>query len=337
MQADQATPQAEDEWGAFYALPPKWKKDDASNTIDLTKDEPPVKEAPTKYDLTKDDTPAKPSASRGTSKFTDENIGHRLASLLRYRLDDDNGITTDENGWVVAADIIENAEKVDLVGCTAEDLIRVAEHNEHSSRGKRFESDGAGRIKATYRHPPRRRDGRDNRWSNRRPRRYDGWDSNGWHDWSSNWRDSGDWQEKGEESEGAWMQWKNGSWTKPESSSSADDAIVKQSSWTEASEKPKQWDAADKEAEVVREGAGQPEVAAACVWEQWFTPDSMEMYFYNTQTEECFFPGDAADCEEKGWSRYVDTDVDKQGMIYWWHEATSRSFYEKDAIGDAEA
>jgi hypothetical protein len=69
-----------------------------------------------------------------------------------------------------------------------------------------------------------------------------------------------------------------------------------------------------------------------CEWEQWFTPE-MEMYFYNATTEEFFFPADEADISEKGWARYLDSDGDNQGKVYWWHDASGRSFYEEDAVG----
>jgi len=287
-------PKAPDEWGKFYSMPPKWKKDDLP--------------------------------SKSQSGLSDENIGHRLASLLRYHLDDHNGITTDENGWVVASDIVEHADDVGLGGCTVEDLIRVAENNEHSTRGKRFESDGAGRIKATYRHPPK--DRRGDRWDSWRdkarqrttkPRGYNGWHSNGWDDYGK-WKDGG-WEDDGDYT---WTQWK-----KPGFSPSPDDTIVKESSW--APEKTAEVAVSVKPSDAA---AVKSDNKASCDWEQWFTPDSLEMYFYNTQTEEVFFPGDAGDTEEKGWFRYEDTEGEKKGKIYWWHEATSRSFYEEDAIGD---
>jgi len=289
----------EDEWGKFYSMPPKWNKEGSSS-------------------------PSK-------SGLTDENIGHRLASLLRYHLDDIPGINTDDDGWVEAADIIAHADDVGLDGCTAEDLIRVAETNEHSTRGKRFESDGAGRIKARYRHPPK--DRRGDRWdrggdryprearSSRSSRPRSGY--NGWQGWGD---DNGKWKENSwEDGDDSWTQWK-----KPGFSPSPDDAIVKESTWAEPAAVPAQEESTAKASQ-------EPAVKVPCEWEQWFTPE-MEMYFYNSKTEEVFYPGDIADAETKGWFRYVDTEGEKAGKIYWWHEPTNASFYEEDADGaEAEA
>jgi len=283
-----------DEWGKFYSMPPKWTSHERDNS---------------------------PSKHEG-GKLTDENIGHKLASLLRYHLGE-NSINQDENGWVVAANIIAHADAVGLGGVTEEDIIRVAEGNEHSTRGKRFDSDGAGRIKAMYKHPPKDRRStfdRDVRYSRgTRSRGYnDGWWSNGWYDndkWGKDGQDQGD--------DDTWSQWR-----KPGFSPSPDDTIVKSevkaSSWKE----PGQADAAENIA---------TDLDAVCEWEQWFTPEA-DMYYYSIKTEEYFFPGDAADCEEKGWARYVDTEGDKEGKIYWWHEASNRSFYEEDVsgVGDTE-
>lgn len=280
----------DDEWGKFYSLPPKWKKDESS--------------------------------SHNKSGLTDENIGHRLASLLRYHLDEDHGITTDDQGWVTIDDIIAHADEVGLSGCTTEDLIRVAETNEHSSRGKRFDSDGAGKIKAKYRHPPKDRRGYDRYDSRGRRGRqrgggYNGWHSNGWDD--GGWKDYGGWQDYGEET---WKEWK-----KPGFSPAPDDSIVKESSWAEASGKATENEAAESSTAASAS-------KAPCDWEQWFTPDTMEMYYYNTKTEEVFFPNDAADLEEKGWCRYEETEGERKGKIYWWHEETERSFYEEDTAAD---
>jgi len=285
---------AEDEWGAFYSMPPKWKKDDT--------------------------TPSK-------SGLTDENIGHRLASLLRYHLDEFTGINIDEQGWVLVDEILEHADEVGLSRCTAEDLVRVVESNEHSTRGKRFESDGAGRIKATYRHPPK--DRRNDRWD-RNSRRSGGYSrgigQRGYNSWGNGWDDSSKWGEGwSDQGQEAWDAWK-----KPGFSPAPDDVIVKESSWSKSAEKPA------AQVEIASQEAGLGDQKVACEWEQWFTPDSMEMYFYNTQTEEVFFPGDAAECEEKGWSRYVETEGARTEAIYWWHEATSKSFYEEDTAGDDE-
>jgi len=295
----------DDEWGKFYSMPPKWKKDSSSS-------------------------PSK-------SGLTDENIGHRLASLLRYHLDDTDGIATDFEGWVEAADIVAHAEEVGLDGCTTEDLMRVAENNEHSTRGKRFETDGVGRIKARYRHPPKDRRGdrwdrdgrRGDRWDrdgahngrSSRSRGSNGWQSSGWNEDNSKWKDNG-WEEN--QGNDSWTQWK-----KPGFSPSPDDAIVNESTWVDTAEKPTQPEPAVK--------ASQAEsVKVACSWEQWFTPDTMEMYLYNTKTEEVFYPGDIADAETKGWFRYVDTEGEKEGKIYWWHEPSNESFYEDDTAGDVE-
>lgn len=285
---DSSATKDDDEWGKFYSMPPKWKKD----------------------------------SSPSKSGLTDENIGHRLASLLRYHLDDTDGITTDSEGWVVAEEIVAHAEEVGLEGCTAEDLIRVAENNEHNTRGKRFDSDGNGRIKAKYRHPPKdRRDRWDRDWKdkarNGRSFRSRG-GYNGWNDWNDNY---GKWKENGweDKSEDGWKEWK-----KPGFSPSPDDTIVKESTWVDAAEKPAAAEAAVKE-EATK---------AECNWEQWFTPETMEMYFYNTKTEEVFYPGDVADAETKGWFRYVDTEGEKEGKIYWWNEKTNESFYEDDLAAD---
>jgi len=283
-----------DEWGKFYSMPPKWKKD----------------------------------SSPSKSGLTDENIGHRLASLLRYHLDESHGISTNEEGWVQAADIVAHAEEVGLDGCTVEDLIRVAETNEHSTRGKRFDSDSKGGIMAKYRHPPKERRGvgyggdRDG-WRDRQARGSRAGRSRGNDAWQGNWNDNSKWEgENYKEGDDSWNQWK-----KPGFSPSPDDAIVKESSWAATTEKTAQGEAEVKpsQAETVK---------AACDWEQWFTPDTMEAYFYNTQTEEVFYPGDVADAEAKGWFRYVDTEGEKEGKIYWWHEPTNASFYEEDAVGD---
>lgn len=295
---------SDDEWGKFYSMPPKWTKDERqSNSAN--------------------------KAEKSESGMSDENIGHKLASLLRYHLDGTSGISTDEEGWVVVEQIVENAEDIGLAGVSAEDLVRVAENNEHSTRGKRFESDGAGRIKATYRHPPKDRRGFGDRdrdsWRGRgrdRPRGDNGWSSNGGWENYSKWKEGDGWQGGDKQGDDSWWEWK-----KPGFSPSPDDAIVKESTWAGSAEKvesavkPSPQEAASSEKK-------------ACDWEQWFTPDSLEMYFYNTQTEEVFFPGDAGETEEKGWFRYVDTEGEKQDKIYWWHEATERSFYEEDAIGD---
>jgi len=292
-----------DEWGKFYSMPPKWNKE----------------------------SPSSPSKSG----LTDENIGHRLASLLRYHLDDFKDITTDDDGWVVAAEIIEHAEEVGLEGVTAEDLVRVAETNEHSTRGKRFESDGAGRIKARYRHPPKDRrydrdnwrGSRDDRARSGRSSRPRGGYNNGWQGYNNGGEDDGKWKENGWQDQGddSWTQWK-----KPGFSPSPDDAIVKESTWAETA-------AAAGQAESAAKASQEPAVKVPCEWEQWFTPE-MEMYFYNSKTEEVFYPGDIPDAESKGWFRYVDTEGDKAGKIYWWHEPTSASFYEEDADGvEAEA
>lgn len=290
----------EDEWGKFYSMPPKWNKENPS------------------------------SSSPSKSGLTDENIGHRLASLLRYHLDDIAAITVDDEGWVVASEIIDHAEEVGLDGVTAEDLVRVAETNEHSTRGKRFETDGTGRIKARYRHPPK--DRRGGRWDrddwrdsrarsgrSSRPRGYYGWQ--GWNEDNGKWKENG-WEDQGDDS---WTQWK-----KPGFSPSPDDVIVKESNWVENAAAPAQEESAAKASQ-------EPVVKAPCEWELWFTPE-MEKYFYNSKTEEVFYPGDIPDAESKGWFRYVDTEGDKTGKIYWWHEPTSASFYEDDADGaDAEA
>jgi len=295
--AEPTATKTDDDWGKFYSLPPKWKKDDA---------------------------PSK-------SGLTDENIGHRLASLLRYHLDEDTGIGTDDQGWVTVDDIVARADEVGLGGCSAEDLIRVAETNEHSTRGRRFDSDGAGKIKAKYRHPPK--DRRGDRWDGwrdsrvRRGGRYNrdssgqGWQSNGWEDYNGRWKG---WQDNGDET---WTQWK-----KPGFSPSPDDTIVKESRWAGADDKPTQAETTDASP---KEEADQSE-KKACLWEQWFTPDSMEAYFYNTETEEVIFPGDAGDLEAKGWCRYEETEGERKGKIYWWHDESGRSFYEEDAIGDED-
>jgi hypothetical protein len=285
--------------------------------------------------------------------LTDENIGHKLASLLRYHLDDSNGINTDEQGWVAIADIIEHSSDVGLQGCSADDLVRVVEQNSHGTRGKRFElTEGKDRVKATYRHPPKdRRSGfdRDHRGRSDRHRGNSGWHGNGWYDslglnykgndgwWDNNWKDG--WQD-GEKGDSSWAQWKA---EKPGFSPSPDDAITKdaalESSWREASGKNTQADSDDTPVTDTASSLS-PAIAPAaapCEWEQWFTPDNMEPYFYNTKTEETFFPGDVEDAEEQGWTRYVDTDGERPDKIYWWHEPSSRSFYEEDAIGEAEA
>jgi hypothetical protein len=298
-----------DDWGQFYSMPPKWKRDEAAERD-----------------------------ARVKIKLTDENIGHKLASLLRYHLEDHDGISTDEDGWVQVSDIIAHADEAGLHGCTAADLIRVAETNEHDTRGKRFESDGAGRIMAKYRHPPKdgrnRRSDRDGRSSRESRSRggYNGWWSNGQEDygkWSDGWHDRGG---------DSWSQWK----TEKPGFSPSPDKIVKDRSW-ESAAKSSQVDKPSGDAVAHSKcGSTQPDAVSAsvaiCEWEQWFTPEDMEMYYYSTVTEECFFPGDASDIEEKGWCRYVDdAEGEKQGKIYWWHEATSRSFYEEDAVGDADA
>jgi len=290
---DSATWDADD-WGKFYSMPPKWTK----------------------------------NSSHSKSGLTDENIGHKLASLLRYHLDDTKGLTTDEEGWVDVAEIVAIADDCGLEGCTVEDLMRVAESNEHSTRGRRFDSNGESRIRATYRHPPkdRRNDrydrdawkGRESRSGRDRPSRRggynDNWQGNTWTD------DAGKWKEGGA-GEDSWTAWK-----KPGFSPLPDDKIVKESTWAATVEKPAQEEPA---VEVSQ---------AACDWEAWFTPDTPSvMYFYNTKTEEVFYPSDVADAESKGWFRYMDTEGEKEGKIYWWHESTDASFYEEDATGDLEA
>jgi len=297
-----AVTKTDDDWGKFYSMPPKWNREGEHADEDK-----------------RDNRVTK-------TGLTDENIGHRLASLLRYHLDESHGISTDDDGWVAVDDIVKHADDVGLGGCTAEDLVRVAETNEHSTRGKRFESDGAGKIKATYRHPPK--DGR-NRWddwrgSKARPRRSDrprggySW-GNGW----DSWRDYGGWQDED------WARWKQ-----PGFSPSPDDAIVRDSNWAEASGQAATSEAAAPSGEVEN---GKDAGKKACEWEQWFVPDSMEMYFCHKVTEEVFFPHDADDLQEKGWARYEDTDGARKGKIYWWHEASDRSFYEEDAIGADDA
>jgi len=285
MEAADEVPKTDDEWGKFYSMPPKWNKDGVAST---------------------------PTSPLSKSGMTDENIGHRLASLLRYHLDDISGITTDDDGWVEIADILEHAEKIGLDGCTAEDLVRVAEHNEHSTRGRRFETDGSSRIKARYRHPPK-----DMRrgWDRDRGYSRGGYRSARQRDWNSGWRQYGwydngydDWQDRGEE---GWKQWK-----KPGFSPSPDDLIVKESKWSET---PQAESSSSK---------------AKCDWEEWFTPE-MVPYFYNTKTEEVLYPNDVADAESKGWVRYEDTEGDRAGKLYWWHEATEASFYEDDTKEEA--
>lgn len=309
-------------------MPPKWKKED----------EPKAAASPSNPEWEKFYTPPPRSYNDEPRKggLTDENVGHKLASLLRYHLDDENGITSDDNGWVVVAQIIANRDEVGLIGVTAEDLVRVVESNEHSTRGKRFEYDGDGRVRATYRHPPKERRGdrydRDFRdFKGRRPSRPRG-SYNGWYGWDSRWY--GGWSEDDQT-------WTN--WQKPGFSPSPDDAIIKDSSWDDAkgdAGKAVGSDAGDAkktektEAGVTKAGT---DGEKGCDWQQWYTPEG-DMYFWNAKTEEFFFPSDIDDTTEKGWVRYVDADAaGKQGKIYWWHDATSRSFYEEDTVGEENA
>lgn len=336
--ASEGTPATEDDWGKFYSLPPKWKKEDSPEE---------AKQSSGDWDKSYSTPPRwEREEPRKQGGLTDENIGHKLASLLRYHLDDENGITSDENGWVVVAQIIDNRDEVGLVGCTAEDLIRVVESNEHSTRGKRFESDGEGRIRATYRHPPKER--RGDRWdrdwrdskarARSRPRGgyngYSSWrDYNGWD--GSRWGYGG-WNEDDE----TWT-----SWQKPGFSPSPDDTIIKDSTWEDVKADSTKAVASDTgDASKTDNTSSKAEVSPieasgeqACDWEQWFTPDE-ESYFWNTKTEEFFFPADIDDTTEKGWVKYVDSEEGgEKGKIYWWHDATGRSFYEDDAVGDVEA
>lgn len=291
-----------------------------------------------KFDFASIASPAKStSSSKGTSlskpKPTDEATGKKLASflrrmLLRFRLHELPGISVDKHGWVVATEIPKNAAEYGLGGCTTDDLIRIVENDVCSTSTKRFETDGLGRLRAIYAHTPSNRGDVSRQHGNILGSSTKSSRSGG-DDWCHN---------KGLQEDNSKLQ----------SSSKCDDEGG--DSW-EQPIKLESSSCPDSETEAVAENhvhacttmlsheedASKTDYRKACDWEQWFTPDNMEMYYFNAHTKEFFFPGDAGDLEAKLWCRFVDTEGDNEGKIYWWHQSTSRWFYEEDAISATEA